>query len=95
VRVTAKFFPYLSRITRTGELDVDLDEGAGLMALLGNLSRRFGPSFVDALYAAEDGPVDPYTSVIVDGRAVLLTERSEVELHEGSVVAFLPPLGGG
>ena len=95
MEVTVRFFPYLSSITGTRELGVDLDEGAGLMDLMEKLSEMFGSSFVEALYVAELGPVDPYTSVIVDGKAVLLTERSDTELHEGSTVAFLPPLGGG
>jgi molybdopterin converting factor small subunit len=95
VKVTVKLFAHLSSITETSELQIDLEEGAGPMDLLGELSKRFGPSFVETLYAAEDGPVNPYTAVIVDGTAVLLTERADVELHEGSIVAFLPPLGGG
>lgn len=95
MKVTVRFFLYVSRITNTGELEVDLDEGAGLRDLLGRLSERFGPGFVEALYVSELGVVDPYTSVIVNGKAVLLTERTDVELQEGSIVAFLPPLGGG
>ena len=85
----------LSNITGTRQLQVDLDEGAGPADLLRELSKRFGPSFVEALYAAEDGPVNPYAAVVVDGRAVLLTEQPDVVLREGSTVAFLPPVGGG
>ncbi len=95
MKVTVKLFADLSSVAGTRQLELDLDEGAGPGDLLRELTDRFGPSFLEALYAAEDGPVNPYTAVIVDGTAVLLTERADVELHEGSTVTFLPPLGGG
>jgi molybdopterin converting factor small subunit len=95
VKVKVRCFAPLSRITGAAALDVEVAERAGLMDVVAPLADRFGPRFVEALYAAEYGPVDPYTSVIVDGRAVLLTERASVALREGSTVAFVPPLGGG
>ena len=95
MKVTVQLFPHLSRITNSNEFQVDLDEGAVLMDLLGKLSEQFGSRFVDALYGPEDGPVDPYVVVAVNGEVVLLTERAGIELHEGSSVAFLSPLGGG
>jgi len=95
VKVTVRLFAYLSSVAGTSELVVELDEGSGPMAVVQELSDKFGHRFVDALYAAEDGPVNPFASVIVDGRAVMLTPRADVDLHDGSVVAFLPPLGGG
>ena len=93
--VTVRFFASLSRMTGASALEVEMDEGAGLMELMALLSDRFGPRFVAALYAEESGPVEPYISVVVDGRAVLLSEGSPVALHSGSTVAFVPPLGGG
>ena len=95
MKVTVQLFPHLSRITNSNEFQVDLDEGAGLIDLLGKLSEQFGSRFVDTLYGPEDGPVDPYVVVAVNGKAVLLTDRAGIELHDGSSVAFLSPLGGG
>jgi molybdopterin converting factor small subunit len=95
VRITVKFFPYLGKLIQTNELELDLSEGAGLKDLMRELTERFGRGFIEALYVGDLGPVDPYTSVIVDGRAVLLSEGTECELRENSVVAFIPPLGGG
>ena len=95
MKITVKLFAFLRSISGASELELDLDEGAGLMDVVEELSGMLGPSFEEALYAAEDGPVNPFASVVVDGRVVLLTPRADVDLQEGSVVAFLPPLGGG
>lgn len=95
MKITVRLFASLSAVSGTRELELCLDEGAGLMDIVKELSARFGPGFNGALYSAQYGPLNPFASVAVDGRTVLLTPDADVNLDEGSVVAFLPPLGGG
>lgn len=95
MKVTVRFFPSLRSITRTDKLEIELPEGAGINDLVDELSRRFGRKFVEALYISELGVTNPYTSVIIDGKTVILSKTKNHKLRNNSVVSFLAPIGGG
>jgi len=88
-------FPSLRRIVKADELEVELPEGAGINDLLDELSSRFGRRFLEALYISDLGVTNPYTSVIIDGKTVILTRSKNYKLGNNSVVSFLAPIGGG
>jgi len=95
MKVTVRFFPSLRTITNTDKLEVELPEGAGVNDLVDKLSRKFGRKFLEALYISELGVTNPYTSVIIDGKTVILTKSKNYKLKNNSVVSFLAPIGGG
>jgi len=95
MKVTVRFFPSLCRITGKKKLEVELPEGAGINELLDELSRRFGKKFLESLYITDLGVTSPYTSVIIDGKTVILTKSKNYKLKNNSVVSFLEPIGGG
>jgi len=74
---------------------MELPEGAGINELLDELSSRFGRKFLEALYISELGVTNPYTSVIIDGKTVILTKSKNYKLRNNSVVSFVAPIGGG
>jgi len=95
MKVTVRFFPSLRRILNADEIEVELPEGAGINELLDELSGRFGRKFLEALYISDLGVTNPYTSVIIDGKTVILTKSKNYKLKNNSVVSFLAPVGGG
>jgi len=95
MKVTVRFFPSLRRITNADKLEIELPEGAGINDLVDELSRKFGRKFLEALYISELGVTSPYTSVIIDGKTVILTKSKNYKLKNNSVVSFLAPIGGG
>ena len=95
MKVTVRFFPSLRSITRADKLEIELPEGAGINDLVDELSRRFGRKFLEALYISELGVTSPYTSVIIDGKTVILSKSKNYRLKNNSVVSFLAPIGGG
>jgi len=95
MKVTVRFFPTLREILNVDELEVELPEEAGINDLLDELSNRFGRKFLEALYISEMGVTTPYTSVVIDGKTVILTKSKNYKLKNNSKVSFLAPVGGG
>jgi len=95
MKVTVRFFTSLRRIAKKSTLEVELPEGAGINELLDELSSRFGKKFLESLYISDLGVTNPYTSVIIDGKTVILSRSKNYKLKNNSVVSFLEPIGGG
>jgi molybdopterin converting factor small subunit len=96
MKILVRFFSSLSKITKTSEMEISLPNDANLKDLLCELSKRFGLTFNEALYESDLGSIDPYTSVIIDGKPVILSEHNDLyKLKENTVVVFLSPTGGG
>lgn len=95
MKVTVRFFPSLRRIIKKDKLEVELPEGACVNELLNELSSRFGRRFLESLYISDLGVTSPYTSVIIDGKTVILSKSKNYRLKNNSVVSFLEPIGGG
>jgi len=95
MKVTVRFFPSLRGITKKSKLEVELPEGASINELLDELSSMFGNKFLESLYISDLGVAAPYTSVIIDGKRVILSKSRNYKLKNNSVVSFLEPIGGG
>ena len=74
---------------------MELPEVAGVNELLDEISCRFGRRFLESLYISDLGVTSPYTSVIIDGKTVILSKSKNYRLKNNSVVSFLEPIGGG
>ena len=97
MKVRVRFTSQISVLTKTDHTDIDLDQNARLTDLLRVLNTRYGEGFLDLVYTSEQGSVDVWASVIVDGQVVPLPvmPMTDVKLKEGSVVVFMAPVGGG
>ncbi len=97
MKVTVKFTPYLTTLTKTDQIAIDLNESAHLSDLLKELTTRYGEALMDLLYASESDSIDVWASVIVQGQVISLppVPESDVELKEGSVVVLMAPASGG
>jgi len=95
LKVTVRFFPSLRRLVKADMLEIELPVGSGINDLLEELTRRFGKKFLEALYISDLGFTNPYISVIIDGKTVILSKSKNYRLKNNSVVSFLSPIGGG
>ena len=97
MKVTVKFAPYISVLTKTDHITIDLDENARLSDLLKVLTMRYGEALMDLLYTSELSPLDVWASVMVESQVVPLPliPESDVKLKEGSVVVLMAPVSGG
>jgi MoaD family protein len=91
IRVTVKVFGALRDLHGTDARCLGLPGNASLEDLMVQLSEEVA-ELVAKLRA---GLVDGYIHVLVNGRNARFLDSMRTLLHDGDVVAFLPPLGGG
>jgi len=97
MRVTVKFSPPMSTLTKRDQVEIELHENARLIDLLEILKERYGESLMDLLYMQEHDPVDVWASIIVQGQVVPLplTQKSNARLVDSVVVVLMTPASGG
>lgn len=95
MKVTVKLFATLKETVGSGEVEVDLPEGADVGDLLEMLSKDCGADLGN--YVIDDGTrrVRQYLQIVVDGKYGSFSEQRRTKLSDGLVVTILPPIGGG
>lgn len=63
--------------------------------VLKTLSKQYGKAFVDYVFDAENGNLKGFLQLLVNGNSTSSGEGLKTELHNGDVLAILPPVGGG
>lgn len=91
MQLTVKAFALLKERLGTGQVVVELKDGATLRDLIRHLSARYGRDLENILLA-QDGALADEVVVSLDEAKV---EGADSPLREGSIVFFIPPLSGG
>lgn len=91
IQVTVKVFGGLRELVGVPAVSVSLQPNATLTNLLDEL-RRFLPELHEKL---QSGLNDGYINILVNGRNFRFLEGFDTSLSDGTVIAFLPPVGGG
>lgn len=95
MKVTVKLFAKLKEIVGSQELEVNLPERADIRNLLEKLSKDYGADFDNYVIDDRTGMVRQYLQIVVDGKYTSTSEKLGTKLRDGSVIAILPPIGGG
>jgi molybdopterin synthase sulfur carrier subunit len=97
MQVSVRFFTVLREVTAKKEETLQLKEGetATIGFVLKSLATRYGKPFRDYVYDAKSGAVKGYLQFFVNGQSASAQKGLETELHDGDVVAIVPPVGGG
>jgi len=93
VKVKVKFFASLREIAGRREADVKLPKGSTVGSLLDELSRRYGPKFVEHIF--ERGKIKSHIIVMLDARSIHLLDGPKTVLSENATVAILPSFFAG
>lgn len=91
MQLTVKAFALLKDRLGTGQVVVELKDGATLGDLIRTLGARYGHDLENILLT-DDGALADEVVVSLDGDKV---EGADSKLKEGSVLFFIPPLSGG
>jgi MoaD family protein len=97
VEVKVRFFTSLREITNTREeiLKIENNDRATVELILRKLSQEYGKPFADYLYDGKTGQPKSFLQFLINGTSTSTLKGLETELHDGDVLAILPPVGGG
>jgi molybdopterin synthase sulfur carrier subunit len=97
LRVSVRFFTSLREIVNKREETLEFPEGekVTLDKVLKTLSQRYRKRFVEYVYDNKTGDVRGFLQFLVNGKSTSTLNGLQTELHEGDVLAILPPVGGG
>jgi MoaD family protein len=97
MRVSVRFFTMLKEITGKKEetLTFQTRKPITVKQILSKLSKEYGKDFNEYVYNADTGDVRGFLQFLINGRSVSLEKNTKAELHDGDVLAIIPPVSGG
>ena len=93
MKITVRFYGIAHDYTGVREWKPDLDMGAKIEDLLGEIIVEF-PKLRE-LVLEEDDSFRDYLAVSVNNMDILGLDGNKTALNEGDVVFIMPPIGGG
>ncbi|MBI4287732.1 MAG: MoaD/ThiS family protein [Chloroflexi bacterium] len=91
MQLTVKAFALLKERLGTGQVAVELKDGATLGDLIRTLGARYGHDLENILLTDDGALADEVVVSLNDSKV----DRADAPLREGSIVFFIPPLSGG
>lgn len=91
MQLTVKAFALLKERLGTGQVVVELKDGATLGDLIRTLASQFGRDLENILLTDDGALADEVVVSLNDNKV----DRADAKLQEGSIIFFIPPLSGG
>ncbi len=87
----------LREVTEKKEETLSFKEGqfVTIGTVLERLGTQYGKTFADYVFDKQSREVRGYLQFFINGHSVVAKELLETKLHDGDVVAIVPPVGGG
>jgi sulfur-carrier protein len=97
VEVRVRFFTNLREIVDTREETLTFTDVTTVTVrlVLTTLSKKYGVPFVEYVYNDKTGQPKSFLQFLVNGTSTTTLNGLETELKDGSLLAILPPVGGG
>lgn len=93
MRISIKLFGQFRDLVDRNEVEVDVASGEGVREALSTLVGSHPE--LEGRILDEEGSLDPYAVVFLNGRNTRALEESNPSLGEGDVVILIPSGGGG
>ena len=95
MKVSVRFFAVLKEIVGKREENLNFNEQKVTVGMaLKVLGKQYGKAFSEYVFDAKTGGVKSFLQLLVNGSS-LPSDELKAELHEGDILAILPPVGGG
>ncbi len=91
MQLTVKAFALLKERLGTGQVVVELKEGATLGDLIRTLASKYGRDLENILLTDDGALADEVVVSLNDNKV----DNADAPLTEGSIIFFIPPLSGG
>ena len=91
MQLTVKAFALLKERLGTGQVIVELKEGATLGDLIRTLASKYGRDLENILLTDDGALADEVVVSLNDNKV----DNADAKLDEGSIIFFIPPLSGG
>jgi sulfur-carrier protein len=96
MHVSVRFFTILREVTGKKEETLKFPKGEIAVAtVLRALSERYGKDFTEYVYNSKTGEVKGFLQFFINGQSTQAEHGLETEMHDGDVLAIVPPVGGG
>ena len=94
MKVKVLFFASIKDITGVSELTLDVNEFSTLLDVLKRLAEIYGDRFRDYVFG-DDFSFKPHIRLALNGDYLDSSRIGEFRVHDGDVIAVLPPVSGG
>ncbi len=97
MQVKVRFFTVLREVTGKKEEVLRFDDGNEITVrkVIEVLTKRYGQPFNEYIFDQKNCEVRGFLQFFINGLSISTSQGLDTELHEGDVVAVVPPVGGG
>ena len=95
MKITIKFFAVIREIVGKKEETLELKDAPTILSVLQVLSEKYGEQFRSYVFDAKTDAPRTNLQFMIDGKNSTTMDGLKTRLGDGSVLAIIPPVGGG